>query len=240
MRPALPSSRVLRRALRLSGVGAAAAAGVVAPGAAASALSRSWSPFVLVVGLLLIGQVANADGLFDRMAAATTGLRGGARALLVALLGNVGGVAAVLNLDTSVAFLKPVLALSARRRGLEETPFVLGSLVMANAASLLLPGSNLTNPVGARPRTRARRRVRGADAARVGGGGGHDGGGAAPPLPPRSGLARPPRLRQTGLRWIAGRHLHRGRRRSCRRPALAGARSRRGDSGRGPPLWRTR
>jgi len=38
-----------------------------------------------------------------------------------------------------------VLVHAARRRGLDERPFLYGSVFMANAASLLLPGSNLTN-----------------------------------------------------------------------------------------------
>jgi arsenical pump membrane protein len=54
-------------------------------------------------------------------------------------------VTAVLNLDTAVVFLTPVLVLAARRRGLDERPFLYGSVFMANAASILLPGSNLTN-----------------------------------------------------------------------------------------------
>jgi len=45
----------------------------------------------------------------------------------------------------AVVFLTPVLVLAARRRGLSEEPFLYGTLLMANSASLLLPGSNLTN-----------------------------------------------------------------------------------------------
>jgi arsenical pump membrane protein len=42
-------------------------------------------------------------------------------------------------------FLTPVLVHAARNRGLDERPFLYGAVFMANAASLLLPGSNLTN-----------------------------------------------------------------------------------------------
>jgi arsenical pump membrane protein len=38
-----------------------------------------------------------------------------------------------------------VLVHIARRRGLDEGPFLYGTVLMSNAASLLLPGSNLTN-----------------------------------------------------------------------------------------------
>ncbi len=51
----------------------------------------------------------------------------------------------MLNLDTSVVFLTPVLVYAARRRGQAEVPLLVGCVLLSNAASLLLPGSNLTN-----------------------------------------------------------------------------------------------
>ena len=110
-----------------------------------AAANQVWPPFVLVAGLLLIGAAAAEDGLFEATGARLARSRLGARGLLVALLGLVAVVTAVLNLDTSVVFLTPVLVYAARRRGIDERPFLYGSVFMANAASLLLPGSNLTN-----------------------------------------------------------------------------------------------
>jgi arsenical pump membrane protein len=54
-------------------------------------------------------------------------------------------VTAVLNLDTAVVFLTPLLLHAARSAGLDERPFLYGTVLMSNSASLLLPGSNLTN-----------------------------------------------------------------------------------------------
>jgi arsenical pump membrane protein len=108
-------------------------------------VGQTWPPFVLVTGLLLIGAVAAADGLFEAIGARLARARLGARGLLLSLLALVAAVTAVLNLDTSVVFLTPVLVHAARRRALDERPFLYGSVFMANAASLLLPGSNLTN-----------------------------------------------------------------------------------------------
>jgi arsenical pump membrane protein len=51
----------------------------------------------------------------------------------------------VLNLDTSVTFLTPVLIAAAQARRLDERRFLYGCVFMSNAASLLLPGSNPTN-----------------------------------------------------------------------------------------------
>src|SRR5438270_13307953 len=110
-----------------------------------AAASQAWRPFVLVAGLLLIGAVAAADGLFEVIGAKLARARLGAQGLLIGLLALVAVVSAVLNLDTAVVFLTPVLVHAARRRQLDERPFLYGSVFMANAASLLLPGSNLTN-----------------------------------------------------------------------------------------------
>jgi arsenical pump membrane protein len=110
-----------------------------------AAAGQVWPPFVLVAGLLLIGTVAAADGLFEAIGARLARAPLRPRGLLVALLGLVAVVTAVLNLDTSVVFLTPVLVHAARSRGLDERPFLYGSVFMANSASLLLPGSNLTN-----------------------------------------------------------------------------------------------
>ncbi len=57
----------------------------------------------------------------------------------------VAVVTAVLNLDTAVVFLTPVLVLAARARGVDEEPFLYAAVYLANASSLYLPGSNLTN-----------------------------------------------------------------------------------------------
>ena len=120
---------------------------------------------MLVAGLLLIGLVADGDGLFryagQRLARAGRSgylLFAGAAVIITA-------VTATLNLDTSVAFLTPVLVYTARSRAgpgpVDAGPegagpgdagpegagpaLLYGCLLLSNAASLLLPGSNLTN-----------------------------------------------------------------------------------------------
>jgi arsenical pump membrane protein len=120
-------------------------AAAVRPEQAGAAASQDWPPFVLVSGLLLVGLVANQDGLFAaagqvlaRVARNGTILYGGA-VLLIAT------VTTLLNLDTSVAFLTPILVYTARSRGEGEAPLLYGCILLANAGSLLLPGSNLTN-----------------------------------------------------------------------------------------------
>jgi arsenical pump membrane protein len=127
------------------GLAALAAAVAIRPGAASSAADQDWSPFVLVAGLLLIGLVAEGDGVFaaagQRLArAASSGV-----GLLAGAAGLIGVVTALLNLDTSVAFLTPVMVYAARSRGGAEAPLLYACLLLSNAGSLFLPGSNLTN-----------------------------------------------------------------------------------------------
>jgi arsenical pump membrane protein len=131
--------------LAAAGIAAGLVALIVDPSAARSAAAQVWSPFVLVAGLLLVGLVADDDRLFAsagyRLAAmAPNGavLFGGA-ALIIAV------VTAFLNLDTSVVFLTPVLVHAARSRGRQTAPMLVACLLLSNAGSLLLPGSNLTN-----------------------------------------------------------------------------------------------
>ncbi|HKZ15448.1 MAG TPA: SLC13 family permease [Solirubrobacterales bacterium] len=110
-----------------------------------AALEQSWPPFVLIAGLLLIGLLANRDGLFAWGGGRLEALPGGGLALLGAALLLDAVVTAVLNLDTAVVFLTPVLVFAARRRRVGVEPFLYGCVFMANASSLFLPGSNLTN-----------------------------------------------------------------------------------------------
>jgi arsenical pump membrane protein len=124
---------------------AAVASAAADPAGAAGAASQTWPAFVLVAGLLLIGLVAAEDGLFEgagqRLASATDS----ALVLFAGFSTLVVLVTAVLNLDTSVAFLTPVAVHTSRRRGDDRAVLVSACLLLSNAGSLLLPGSNLTN-----------------------------------------------------------------------------------------------
>lgn len=110
-----------------------------------AAFDQAWPAFALVAGLLLVGATAAREGLFAGAGAFVARAPGGAFALLAGLLLVEAAVTAVLNLDTAVVFMTPVLLHAARARGLREDAFLYGAVFMANAASLLLPGSNLTN-----------------------------------------------------------------------------------------------
>jgi arsenical pump membrane protein len=142
-----PALRAASWGLAAIGVAAALAAVVASPADARAAAAQDWPAFALVTGLLLVGLVAQEDRLFEasghllaRFAPNGLALYAGS-ALLVVL------VTTLLNLDTSVTFLTPVLVYAARRRGEGEVPLLLACLLLSNAGSLLLPGSNLTNVI---------------------------------------------------------------------------------------------
>ncbi len=131
----------------LAGLGAAAAitAAALDPTSSRAAASQTWPAFVLVAGLLLVGLVAAEERLFAAAGSRLAGAAPDGRVLFVGVAVLVAVVTAVLNLDTSVAFLSPVLVHTARRRREDAGLLLSLCLLMSNAASLLLPGSNLTN-----------------------------------------------------------------------------------------------
>jgi arsenical pump membrane protein len=131
----------------LAGVGVVAALVAVTldRAGAQSAASQVWSPFVLVAGLLLVGLVADQDGLFGAAGYRLAVLAPNGVVLFAGAAATVAVVTALLNLDTSVVFLTPVLVYAARSRGQGEVPLLIGCILLSNGASLLLPGSNLTN-----------------------------------------------------------------------------------------------
>ena len=100
----------------LVGAAALVAAGPRPPGAG-HAVGQVWPPFVLVTGLLLVGLVADGDGLFAWAGRALADLAPGGRSLFVGGCLTVAVVTAVLNLDTAVVFLTPVLVHAGRRTG---------------------------------------------------------------------------------------------------------------------------
>lgn len=127
------------------GLAGALAATILDRSAATQAAHQLWPPFVLVAGLLLLGRAAGRDGLFSAAGRALSTVGRRPIVLLVASATLTAAVTAVLNLDTAVVFVTPILLVAARHRNLRLDPFLYLAVFLANAGSLLLPGSNLTN-----------------------------------------------------------------------------------------------
>jgi arsenical pump membrane protein len=139
------SGRRLGVAIFCLGAPGCALAAALDPHSAQSAAAQDWPAFVLVSGLLLVGAVASAAGLFEAAGHRLATLPGGEVTRFGCAAALIGVASALLNLDTAAAFLTPVLVHMARRRGRAQAPILYGCLLLANAGSLLLPGSNLTN-----------------------------------------------------------------------------------------------
>lgn len=141
----LGGGRGWSRILAAAGLASGLAAVVLDRSGARSAAAQVWPAFVLVAGLLLVGLVADQDGIFAAAGRRLAELAPNPLALFAGAAAMVAVVTALLNLDTSVVFVTPVLVHAARRRGQTEVPLLVGCLLLSNAGSLLLPGSNLTN-----------------------------------------------------------------------------------------------
>lgn len=99
-----------------------------------------------LAAVLVLGHLCEREGLFaaaGRLLAARSD--GGARRLLALVFALAAAVTAVLGLDATVVLLTPVVLSSAALLRLPQRPHVYACVHLANAASLLLPVSNLTN-----------------------------------------------------------------------------------------------
>lgn len=101
---------------------------------------------LLLVALLAFAALVARSGFFEWAAIETARL---ARGDAVALYRNTFLLAAVvtatLSLDTTAVILTPLVLASVRRARLPARPYVFACIFVANAGSLLLPISNLTN-----------------------------------------------------------------------------------------------
>ena len=140
-----PRTRRLEWGLAALGGASLLAAVLVAPSHARAAAAQDWPAFVLVAGLLLVGLVAEEDGLFEAGGRALALVAPNGLTLYAGTALLVVTVTTLLNLDTSVTFLTPVLVYAARGRGEGEAALLYACLLLSNAGSLMLPGSNLTN-----------------------------------------------------------------------------------------------
>ncbi|MDQ6875577.1 MAG: SLC13 family permease [Actinomycetota bacterium] len=101
---------------------------------------------VFLVAITVVAELADAAQVFDVAAAWAARLgRGSARRLFawIVLLAVITTV--VLSLDTTAVLFTPVVLAMAGQLDLDPLPYALVTVWLANAASLLLPVSNLTN-----------------------------------------------------------------------------------------------
>ncbi|MCE3555253.1 arsenic transporter [Pseudonocardia sp. RS11V-5] len=99
-----------------------------------------------LAAILLLGRLADAEGVFTWLGARLAGAaRGHAPRLFGLVFAAATAVTVVLSLDATVVLLTPVVLATTARLRLPERPHAYACVHLANAGSLLLPVSNLTN-----------------------------------------------------------------------------------------------
>lgn len=121
-------------------------AGAVEPPRVVGVLRETAPILAFLAGVLVLAAVADRAGVFTWAANETARLAGrSVRRLFVAMYG-LGAVTTVFfSLDTTAVILAPLIVRLARRGRVDPVPFLYLSVHVANATSLLLPVSNLTN-----------------------------------------------------------------------------------------------
>ena len=130
----------------LGGAAAMIAIGAVHPRDLRAIYDTSGPAVLFLVALLVLSALVDKSGLFEWAALlAARRSRGSGRVLFrnVFVLGAV--VTATLSLDTTAVLLTPVVLSFVRRLDVSARPYVIACAFVANAGSLALPVSNLTN-----------------------------------------------------------------------------------------------
>jgi Na+/H+ antiporter NhaD/arsenite permease-like protein len=117
----------------------------VRPDAAASAAAATARPFATLAGIILASVLADRLGAFRIAARALIPARGPKITSAAAVLALTALLSALVNLDVAVVVGMPVAMRTAARRGLPAGRLAVAVAVMANAASFLLPTSNITS-----------------------------------------------------------------------------------------------
>jgi arsenical pump membrane protein len=122
---------------------------LISPQDVLTGVAKGTDVYLFLIGMMLLAEIARAEGLFDWLAAvATSRARGSARRLF-ALTYGVGIVVTVfLSNDATAVVLTPAVAAAVKAAKAEKPlPYLLICAFIANAASFVLPISNPANLV---------------------------------------------------------------------------------------------
>lgn len=132
------------------GVAVVAAVGGLDPAAVQRVILTTAPTVAFLLAVTVLGAAADRAGLFDVLAVvADRAARGSGRRLLVGTVAISFAVTTVLSLDATVVLVTPAVVAVTGRTGAPPLPHVLAVVFTANAGSLLLPVSNLTNLLAA-------------------------------------------------------------------------------------------
>jgi arsenical pump membrane protein len=115
------------------------------PHAAATAATATARPFATLAAIILASALAGRIGAFQVLARALIPARGATTLAAAAILTFTALLSALVNLDVAVVVAMPVALQAAHRQGLPAGRLAVAVAMTANAASFLLPTSNITN-----------------------------------------------------------------------------------------------
>jgi len=115
---------------------------------AVDAITRGSDVYLFLAGMMLLGEIARSEGLFDWLAALAARFARGSGERLFTLVYVVGTVTTVfLSNDATAVVLTPAVYAAARAAGAKPLPYLYACAFIANAASFVLPISNPANLV---------------------------------------------------------------------------------------------
>jgi Na+/H+ antiporter NhaD/arsenite permease-like protein len=135
----------LRMIISTAGILLAVITAAVRPGAAASVAAATARPFATLAAIILASALAERLGAFRILSRGLIPARGPRVTSAAAVLALTALLSALINLDVAVVVGMPVAMRTAVCRGLPAGRLAVAVAVMANAASFLLPTSNITN-----------------------------------------------------------------------------------------------
>jgi arsenical pump membrane protein len=121
------------------------AIGAISPQQAAAQVSGLARVVGFLGAVLELAKLCDDEGLFEAAGGAMARSSTGSHGLLRQVFVIAAVITAVLSLDATVVLLTPVVLATIRRLRTPVQPYAYATAHLANAASLLLPVSNLTN-----------------------------------------------------------------------------------------------
>jgi arsenical pump membrane protein len=140
-----PSRDPLRMIIWAVGILLAVITAVARTETSASAAVATARPFATLAVIILASALVDRLGAFRILASALIPARGPKITSAAAVLALTALLSALVNLDVAVVIGTPVAMRVASRAGLRPGRLAVAVAVMANAASFLLPTSNITN-----------------------------------------------------------------------------------------------
>lgn len=135
----------LQRVVWVAGIVLAVTAAALRPDASADAARATASPFATLTAIILASALAGRLGAFKFLARMLIPDRGSSLFSTAAVLALTALLSALVNLDVAVVVAVPVALSTAQSRGLSADRLAVAVAAMANAASFLLPTSNITS-----------------------------------------------------------------------------------------------